>query len=277
MRIDLHCHSTHSDGSFSAAQVAERAFARSVSLFCLTDHDSCAGYEATRAAYPQGLQGVELSCVHDDRTVHLLIYRRSASTSWRLLEEALLEQQEARRARVHRISERLAAQGVHFDAEALVARHAGITMGRPHIAAELVRVGAVSSRAEAFDRYLKDGGPGDVRVARLSLAEGLELGAAAGGCMSLAHPHVHGHRTEGIVRDHKALGLTGLEVYYGQYNSKTRKNWAGLAEEQGLIQTGGSDFHGESLPQVSRLGVELPEAVVQPLLAWLEIADISAT
>lgn len=275
MRIDLHCHSTHSDGSLSAAEVAERAFSREVSLFCLTDHDSCAGYEATLAAFPQALEGVELSCVHEDRTVHLLIYRRRGSSGWHLMEDALHEQQEVRRIRVHRISERLGALGVHLDADALVARHAGITIGRPHIATELVRLGAVRSRAEAFDRYLKDGGPGDVVVSRLSLAEGLQLGGAAGGCMSLAHPHVHGRLAEGIVRDYKALGLTGLEVYYGPYKSKTRKNWAGLAEEQGLVQTGGSDFHGENLPQVTRLGVDVPDSVAEALLSWLEISDIS--
>jgi predicted metal-dependent phosphoesterase TrpH len=273
VRIDLHCHSTHSDGSLPAAEVAERAFAREVSLFCLTDHDSCDGYEATRAAYPRALQGVELSCSHGERSLHLLIYRRGESTGWHLLEEALREQQEARRKRVHLIAERLAALGVHFDADALIARHAGGTIGRPHIAEELQRVGAVASRAEAFDRYLKDGGPGDVVVARLSLSQGLELGAAAGGCMSLAHPHVHGQRTEAILRDYKAQGLTGLEVYYGQYKSKNRKIWADLAKELGLVATGGSDFHGASLPQVTCLGVDIPETVAKPLLDWLEISE----
>ena len=90
--------------------------------------------------------------------------------------------------------------------------------------------------------------------------------------MSLAHPHVHGTRAEGIVRDHKGEGLTGLEVFYGQYKAKTRKNWAGLAEEQGLVQTGGSDFHGETLPQVTRLGVDVPDSVGETLLSWLEIS-----
>lgn len=273
VRIDLHCHSTHSDGSFGAAQVAERAFAREVTLFCLTDHDSCDGYEATLAAYPQALQGVELSCSHEERSLHLLIYRQPGSRGWGVLEEALREQQEARRQRVHLIAARLAKVGVHFDAEALVARHGQGTIGRPHIAEELQRVGAVASRSEAFDRYLKDGGPGDVVVARLSLEEGLALGLAAGGRMSLAHPHVHGQRTEGILRGYKSQGLTGLEVYYGQYKSKNRKNWADLAKELGLVATGGSDFHGASLPQVSCLGVDIPEAVATPLLDWLGISE----
>jgi predicted metal-dependent phosphoesterase TrpH len=272
MRIDLHCHSTHSDGSLPAHQVAERAFAREVQLFCLTDHDSCSGYDATRAAYPNALEGVELSCSHDDRSVHLLIYKRASSTSWPVLLDALEEQKEARRERVRRIAERLAPLGVALDAEALLETHAGTTIGRPHIAAELVKIGAVSSRSEAFDRYLKDGGPGDVVVSNLSLPEGLALGMAAGGCMSLAHPHVHGNRAEGIVRDHKDQGLTGLEVFYGQYKSKSRKNWADLADEQGLVQTGGSDFHGETLPQVTRLGVDVPDSVGESLLSWLEIS-----
>lgn len=271
MRIDLHCHSTHSDGSHSAADVAERAFARDVTLFCLTDHDSCQGYEATLATYPEGLQGVELSCTFEDRSIHLLVYQRQTSTQWALLQSALEDQRSARRKRVHLISERLAPLGAVFDPHALVARHGEGTIGRPHIAAELVRVGAVTSQREAFDRYLKDGGPGDVQVSRLSLAEGLALGRAAGGRMSLAHPHVHGTRSEGILRAHKDQGLSGLEVFYAQYKSKNRKNWADLAETLGLIQTGGSDFHGESLPQVQRLGVDVPDSVGNSLLDWLEI------
>lgn len=273
MRIDLHCHSTHSDGSLPAAEVAERAFAREVSLFCLTDHDSCNGFEATLAAFPNALQGVELSCTYNQRSVHLLVYRRRTSTTWPLLLAALDDQREARRARVHLIAEQLAPLGAKFDPGALVAKHKGTTIGRPHIAAELVRVGAVSSRNEAFDRYLKDGGPGDVPVSRLSLPDGLALGLAAGGRMSLAHPHVYGNGAEGIVVEHKDLGLSGLEVYYGQYKSKSRKNWAALAEAQGMVATGGSDFHGEGLPQVTRLGVDVPDSVGKSLLHWLEIPE----
>lgn len=274
MRIDLHCHSTHSDGSLSAADVAERAFAREVQLFCLTDHDSCSGYAATQAAYPKGLQGVELSCTYEDRGVHLLVYQRSSSKKWDLMLDALTSQQAARRERVHRIADRLRPLGAVFDPDQLVAKHTGTTIGRPHIAAELVRVGAVTSQREAFDRYLKDGGPGDVQVSRLTLADGLALGQAAGGRMSLAHPHVHGNRTEHIIRAHKNQGLAGLEVYYGQYKSKSRKNWADLAETEGLVQTGGSDFHGESLPQVQRLGVDVPDSVGHLLLEWLELEPV---
>ncbi len=272
VRIDLHCHSTHSDGSLPAAQVAERAFAREVRLFCLTDHDSCAGYEETRNAYDDALQGVELSCTLNQRSVHLLVYRRATSSTWSLMLEALEDQQASRRKRVGLIAERLAPLGAVFDPEALVARHAGTTIGRPHIAAELVRVGAVQSRNEAFDRYLKDGGPGDVQVSRLSLPQGLALGLAAGGRMSLAHPHVYGNGAEAILREHKDQGLSGLEVYYGQYKSKSRKTWAGLADELTLVQTGGSDFHGESLPQVPRLGVDVPDTVAEVIFDWLEIA-----
>ena len=271
MRIDLHCHSTHSDGSFPAARVAEMAFAREVSLFCLSDHDTCDGYQATLAAYPKAIRGVELSCVYEERTVHLLMYqRRSDQARWAVVEEALKEQQEVRRTRVHLIAERLADLGVTLDAADLVERHKG-TIGRPHIAARLVETGAVGSQAEAFDRYLKDGGPGDVQVARLSLAQGLELGRAGGACMSLAHPHVYGSRAESILRAHKPLGLQGLEVYYAQYKAKKRKNWSALALELGLLQTGGSDFHGQTLPQVPCLGVDMPDELVKPLLDWLEI------
>jgi predicted metal-dependent phosphoesterase TrpH len=271
VRIDLHCHSTHSDGSFSAAQVAERALARDVRLFCLTDHDNCDGFEATRSAFDRALQGVELSCTLDNRSVHVLVYQRPSSTTWPLMLTALEEQKAARRRRVHLIAEKLAPLGAKFDPGALVEKYVGTTIGRPHIADELVRVGAVSSRNEAFDRYLHDGGPGDVQASRLSLADGLAMGLAAGGCMSLAHPHVHGKRTEDMLREYKPMGLSGLEVFYGQYKSKSRKGWAALAEELDLVQTGGSDFHGEGVPQVPRLGVDVPDSVAQTIFEWLEV------
>ncbi len=277
MRIDLHCHSTHSDGSLPATEVAQRAYAREVQLFCLTDHDSCSGYEETRTVFDHALQGVELSCTLEQRSVHVLLYRRPSSRGWPLLLEALEEQKAARRKRVHLIAEKLAPLGAVFDPEALVAKHVGTTIGRPHIAAELIRVGAVASRNEAFSRFLQDGGPGDVQVSRLSLAEGLEMGLAAGARMSLAHPHVHGKRTEEILREYKPQGLSGLEVYYGQYKSKSRKSWGALAEELDLVQTGGSDFHGEGLPQVPTLGVDVPDSVAKVLFEWLEIPDSHLT
>lgn len=266
VRIELHCHSTHSDGSLSARDLAELAFAREVRLFCLTDHDTCAGFEATKAAFPDALRGVELSCTEDDHTVHLLLYDRGGD--WQVVQEALEAQRQERRDRVHTIAERLADLGVSLDADALLARVDG-SIGRPHIAEALVQNGAVKSREEAFDRYLKDEGPADVKVARLSLADGLALGNTAGAAMALAHPHVHGKRAEALLRRYRDEGLEGLEVYYGLYANKKRRKYAALARELDLVATVGSDFHGDALPKVERPGIDVEAEVAAPLFAWL--------
>lgn len=270
VRIELHCHSTHSDGSLPAHEVAARAHATGVALFCLTDHDTCAGFAATQAVFPNALQGVELSCSEDNRSVHLLVYKSASSIQWQVMLEALEHQQRVRRERVHLIAANLAEIGAAFDPDALVARVAG-SVGRPHVAQELVRLGIVSSIDEAFTRYLQDGGPGDVQVNRPSLAEGLALGLKAGGVMSLAHPHMYGNRAQELIEKHKDLGLSGLEVYYGAYKPKVRHKWAALAEATGLVATGGSDFHGEQKPKILRPGVEMPEDHTKRLLDWLSV------
>ncbi len=271
MRIDLHCHSTHSDGTLPAAEVAERAKRRGVQVFCLSDHDSCAGYEATREVFPDAIRGVELSCTEEGKTVHILLYGLPNS-DWTVIDAALTRQRAVRRERVHIIAERLAAHGAVFDAEAVLARHKG-TVGRPHVAAELVRTGVVSSRDEAFSRFLKDGGPGDVKVSRLSVADGLDLATAAGARASLAHPHLQGNRVEALIERHRPAGLSGLEVHYAIYPTKKRKTWAALAKRHKMVGTAGSDFHGEGVTSVSQLGVDVPEDDAARLLDWLEISS----
>ncbi len=275
MRIELHCHSTHSDGNLPATEVAARAKENGVTLFCLTDHDSSDGYEATRQVFPDAIRGVELSCVEEEKTVHLLVYGLPNS-DWTAIETVLTSQREVRRTRVHTIAERLAKHGAIFDPDALLARCHG-TVGRPHVAQELIRVGAVSSREEAFSRYLKDGGPGDVKVSRLSVADGLDLAVAAGARVSLAHPHMHGDRAEALVVRYRDAGLTGLEVHYAIYNAKKRKIWAALAKRHGLVATGGSDFHGKGITSVRTLGVEIEHEAAHNLLNWLELPSLFPT
>ncbi len=268
MRIELHCHSQHSDGALLASAVANRALEREVSLFCLTDHDSCDGYPETLLAFPDAVRGLELSCTDNGRTVHLLMYQPARSTSWDIVEQALGEQKIARRERVYAIASRLAEMKVELDSERILRTIPG-SIGRPHIAAELVRTGVVSSKPEAFDRFLKDGGPADVKVARLSLQDGLELGMAAGARMSLAHPHLYGKQAEELIVRHLPFGLTGLEVHYAKYKSARRRDFAQLAERHSLVQTGGSDFHEDGAGQPV-IGIDVSDDVANRLLHWLE-------
>ncbi len=275
MRVDLHCHSTHSDGSCSADEVATRAGLRGVELFCLTDHDSLAGYAATLAALPgvTVLRGVELSCKHDGRTIHLLIYGVQDGPGADALEERLIGVQDDRRARLRAIVGRLEELGIHLDVEQILRDTAGRTPGRPDIARALVAVKAVRSMREAFERFLHDNGPADVAFARITLAEGLALGRAAGARMSLAHPHTL--RSAALVADiyrrHRADGLEGIEALYGRYAHAEREVWLRMAKQMDLVVTGGSDFHGEAMPEVTQPGIELHEPHATRLRAWLGV------
>ena len=125
---------------------------------------------------------------------------------------------------------------------------------------------------EAFTRFLRDGGPADVALERLSVAEGLELVTGCGAGASLAHPHTLDHS---LVRDlyvrHRHLGLEGIEAFYGRYGPAKREGWLRLAKEFDLVATGGSDFHGAAIPDVTQPGIDLPNEYAEPLLEWLGV------
>lgn len=270
MRIELHCHSTFSDGSEPAEAVARRAEKAELELFCLTDHDTCAGYETTRQVLgDRAMRGVELSCVEDGRTVHLLMYDVARDGRWAELDTKLADVATARKGRLRKIAARLEALGHRIDVDSIIDEAGNRTVGRPDIARALVQVGAVKTKNEAFERYLHDGGPADVPIARVTLADGLEWGRSVGARMSLAHPHTYGNRAAPMLRRHKADGLEGVEAYYGVYSKKERKQWLALARAEGLVVTGGSDFHGEMMPAVSDVGIDLPEPHATRLRDWL--------
>ncbi len=268
--IELHCHSTCSDGSLAPEAVAARARARGVSIFALTDHDTLAGWARVAGAAPVVLRGIELSCRDRDRSVHVLGYGLGDGPGRAALEARLSEIGRKRRERIRRICERLADLGIHLDAEAILARAAGRIAGRPDVARALVEAGAVASTAEAFERYLGDGGPACVPVDRLSVAEGIALLRGAGAVCALAHPHVYEpDHLAALLAAHAGRGLTGLECYYGRYGPEERKRFLALADRFGLVPTAGSDFHGELTPDVPTVGLDVPARVARRLRAWL--------
>lgn len=245
-----------------------------VELFCLTDHDTMAGYEATREVLPDDcrvLRGLELSCKHEGNTVHLLMYDVQEGETLLALQRRLDRVNEDRQTRIVRIAQRLAELRIHIDAEEILARTQGRTPGRPHVAQAMVEAGAVTSVREAFRRYLHDGGPADVQIDRISLEEGLGLGLAVGAKMSLAHPHTQRapEKVEAIFRDFRDAGLEGIEAWYGGYDAAQRRSWADLAARLDLVVTAGSDFHGDVVPDIKAPGIELPDPHAARLRDWL--------
>ena len=145
--------------------------------------------------------------------------------------------------------------------------------GRPDVAAALVREGICNSMRQAFDRFLRDGGPADVSVERVTLPEGLALGKAAGAKMSLAHPH--SLRNHALVDDlfhrYRAQGLEGIEAHYGKYGVAERTHWERLASKHDLVITVGSDFHGAATPDVAEPVVDCTGGTLHRLCEWLDV------
>lgn len=270
----MHCHSTASDGADAPDEVGRRAAAGGLDLFCLTDHDTCAGWDAAAAAYGSAgaaLCGVEVSTVDHGRTVHLLFYDAGPAGGWASLDEQLADQARARHRRMREMLARLAARGIPLALADVEAEAAGAVLGRPHLARALVRAGHVSSIGEAFDRWLGDGGAADVPLARLGVAEALDLARAAGARVSLAHPHTLGPvRAADLLRRHRAAGLEGLEAWYGAYSPREREEWLAMARDLDAAVTAGSDYHG--IADLPGVGIDLPEPYASRLLAWLGLA-----
>lgn len=253
VRVELHCHSTCSDGTASVESVASRA--AGLTIFALTDHDTTSG-----SARAGGIRACELSCDLDGRTIHVLAYDRG--TGWDALEAKLEAVRVARGNRLRVMAAKLASRGVRLDVEPLVAEAARRSVGRPDLARMMVAAGSASSFKDAFARHLYDGGPVDVPNRALPMAEAMTAAQEAGAALSLAHPHLYGDLGERILRDHPAI--TGVEAYYAGYDPSERARWLSVASSRGLTPTGGSDSHGEE-----PLGVELSDEAAARVTAWL--------
>jgi predicted metal-dependent phosphoesterase TrpH len=259
--IDLHTHTTASDGSLTPAALIDAARAAGLRVLSITDHDTTAGFEAvTDAAAHVGIElvpGVEISAVADGRDVHVLGYFIDpSSTSLR----AFLEGQRSDRLRrVEEMTRRLAALGCPITADAALAPAArGRSVGRPQIAAALVDAGYVQTPDEAFERFLEHGRPAYVPRRGASPEEVVVIVHTAGGLASLAHPGVT-KRDSGI-EALAAAGLDALEARHSDHDPATEQRYRDLARSRGLLVTGGSDFHGDGGHRAARLGlVSMPD------------------
>ena len=276
--IDLHTHSTVSDGTEAPARVVELAHEAGCSALALTDHDSLAGLPEARArAEEVGIRlvpGCEVSCLPSPAGggVHVLVYfvDDPASPLGREL-EALRHD---RAGRNQALLERLHELGVEITWEQVVARAGSAEgVGRPHFAQALIEVGAAADTVEAFDVWLGNGGRAYIPKARLTVADVVALARASGGVASLAHPfttRLEGRALADWVAEQAAAGLVGLEAHYGSATPDERRAAVDLARRLGLVPTGGSDFHGSAKEVAVGTGngtLRVPDGVLDELEA----------
>ncbi len=274
--IDLHTHTTASDGTLAPAELVELARRRGVTALALTDHDTVAGLpEALARGGEVGVEvvpGVEVGVQWDEGgAMHLLGYfvRDEEPELLRRLAEIC----SWRRERAQEIVRRLNEAGVQVSFEQVEAVAPGCALGRPHVARVLLEAGVVRSVGEAFQRYLRRGRPGYVARAMPSPADGVALLHAAGGVAVLAHPSTLRLGRQGLkscLEQLQAWGLDGIEVYSSGHSPAQRGTYLALARELGLVVTGGSDFHGATKPDIqlgSGLGgnAQVPDAVLEEL------------
>jgi len=255
--IDLHTHSTASDGSFPPAEVVRLAKEAGLKAMALTDHDTTDGLaEAVAAGEKLGVEvipGVEISAQYTDDSMHVLGYFLDYRSG--RLEDRLGVLKQSRKERNPKIIAKLNALGVSITLEQVERISGGGQVGRPHIARALLESGYVSSMQQAFDIYLKNGGKAYVAKFRFPPAEALEMIREARGVPVLAHPFTLGLGSAGALKelllDLKAHGLAGIEVFYSEHSPEQEALFLKLARELGLLVTGGSDFHGANKPGVS--------------------------
>ncbi|MFE2076815.1 PHP domain-containing protein [Streptomyces misionensis] len=249
MRIDLHCHSTASDGTDTPAELVRKAAAAGLDVVALTDHDTTRGHAEAIAALPAGLTlvpGAELSCRLDGVSMHMLAYLFDPEEPALLAERELVRDDRVPRAKG--MVAKLNALGVPVTWEQVERIAAGGSVGRPHVASALVELGVVETVSDAFtDQWLADGGRAYVEKHETDPFEAIRLVKGAGGVCVFAHPAAAKRgRTvpESAIAKMAAAGLDGIEVDHMDHDAETRERLRGLAKDLGLLVTGSSDYHG---------------------------------
>lgn len=244
--IELHTHTTYSDGILTPQQLVQRAAANGVKALAITDHDTLNGWdEAIAAAKSYDLEivpGVELSTVHNGRSLHILGYYPQKS----LLAAPLAERLAGRKRRAEQMIKNLANIGYPLELEQLDANN--MALGRPHIASAMIRAGYVNSSQEAFERFLGEDQPAYVHYEKFSIQEGISLIRDCGGIPVWAHPYLfRGGKVEDVLPDLLEAGLMGLEVYHPHHGNNKVNRLKELCQKHNLLMTGGTDYHGYDL------------------------------
>lgn len=266
--LELHCHTTCSDGTLTPTQLVWAALKSGVRALAITDHDTLAGWDEARAAAVnydlEIVPGLELSTVHRERSLHLLGFYPDRSK----LQIPLNSRLEGRKQRARLMVEKLAELGFPIQLSDLDTH---LAPGRPHIAAALVQAGHVQSSQEAFDRFLGEDKPAYVHYDPFSSVAGIQLLRSCGAVPVWAHPCLfRGGTVEEVLPELVAAGLMGIEVYHPNHTPTQVKHLKSLCETYQLLMTGGSDYHGPDPSgrhaEVHQLNsLKVPLSLLEPL------------
>jgi predicted metal-dependent phosphoesterase TrpH len=273
--IDLHSHTTASDGALSPRELVRLAATHGVRVLAVTDHDSTEGLSeaiAEAALHPPLtiVPGLEINCDVDGSEVHVLGYFVDLTASW--FQEFLRGRREERRARIERMAARLAELGMPIDPADVFAIVKEGSPGRPHVAQVMLNHGYVNSIREAFDRYLRSGGPANVPHRRVTPVEAVQVIRRARGVPVLAHPGVRGQ--DAMIPELVRVGLMGIETYYAEHSPAQARMYEQMCADLGLIPTGGSDYHGVHTGRTNPPGTPpVPTSVYERLQEKAELAS----
>jgi predicted metal-dependent phosphoesterase TrpH len=259
--VDLHLHTIASDGRSTPTELVELAVAGGVSVIAVTDHDTISACRDVGTAAREGgieaITGIEITAVEGGRDVHMLGYFIDIEDA--ALLDFLAGQRRTRLARVERVAQRLGELGMPVDVGPFLTAVAtrGLSIGRPQVADAMIAGGHVSSRREAFDRWLGAGRPAFIEREGPPPERVIDIAHAAGGVISLAHPG----RTalaDDRIRQLVEAGLDALEVYHSDHDADTVARYGTLADQLGALRTGGTDFHGDPNSRLTVGTVTLP-------------------
>lgn len=282
LKIDLHIHSTASDGTLSPIEILRLAHQLNLGAIAITDHDTMAGVkDALAQGIPPSLKfltGVEISVLPPPSfsylgSFHFLGYSIDPDNT--LLKHTCSELQQARKNRNPRILKILNELGFNITLTQVQKEAGECQLGRPHIAQVMLKKGYVRSINEAFDRYLSQGKPAYVDKYRLDCAKAIEIILDAGGVPVLAHPFLVQTQNDKILEDLvitlMEMGLQGLEVYYPEHSPEKTAHYAKIANRRRLLMTGGTDFHGSLKPEIQmgsgKGNLSIPYAIYEKLVS----------
>jgi len=269
MSCDLHIHSTCSDGTQTPQEIVAEAITKRLSAIAIADHDTVQGVmpaiAAARGSDLRVIPACEISTEYEQAEVHILGYYIELDNEELLAKFRYVR--EARRLRGDEIVSKLRALGVDVNIDDVLAQSDGVSLGRPHVAQALLAKGYVSAPQEAFDRFLGRGKPAHVPRYKLSPFEAVAAVKAARGCAVLAHPGLG--VSDSTIHALIDAGIEGLEAYHHHHTPSHTRRALRIAQERGLLVTGGTDSHGPggSYP-VEIGGVEVPDACAEALVAW---------